>query len=47
LKVRFGEAGLRLVPDIRKIEDKDQLEAILDAIESGATLEELRRIWAL
>jgi hypothetical protein len=47
LKIRFGEAGLRLLPDIRKIEDHEKLESILQAIESGATLEELPRLWAV
>ena len=46
LKVKFGDAGLRLLPEIRQIENNDQLEAILAAIETGATLEDLRRIWA-
>ncbi len=46
LKLKFGEAGLRLLPEIRRVENNDQLEAILAAIEAGATLEELPRIWA-
>lgn len=47
LKVRFGEAGLQLLPEIRQIEDHEKLEAILQAIESGATLDELPRMWAV
>jgi hypothetical protein len=47
LKIRFGEAGLRLLPEIRQIDDHEKLETILQAIESGATLEELPRIWAV
>ncbi len=46
LRVRFAEAGLRLLPEIRQIDDPDKLEQILKAIESGAALEELPRIWA-
>jgi hypothetical protein len=46
LRVRFGEEGLRLMPEIREIPEEDKLEAILKALETGASLEEVRRLWA-
>jgi len=46
LKVKFGEPGLQLMPEIRQIKDNEKLEAILDAVGTAATPEELRRIWA-
>lgn len=45
LRFRFGESGLRLMPEIRQIEEKDKLEAILRAAETVADPDELRRIW--
>jgi hypothetical protein len=46
LQLRFGAEGLKLLPEIKQILDVDVLRAILDAITTANTAEELRRIWA-
>lgn len=46
LKLRFGAEGLRLLPEIHKIEDVDVLQAIQEGLETVETVEELRRIYA-
>jgi len=45
LRVKFGEPGIRLMPEIRQIEDEGKLEAIHDALISGESLEGVRRLW--
>jgi hypothetical protein len=45
LKIKFGEAGLVLVPEIESLEDVDQLRGILEAIETARSPGELRAIW--
>ncbi len=46
LKMRFGQDGLRLVPEVKEIYDEAQLEAILNSLETAATPDEVRRVWA-
>ena len=46
LKMKFGEPGLRLMPEIREVHGNEKLEAILQAIETAASPEDLRRLWA-
>jgi len=46
LRVRFGEEGLKLMPEIREIHEEEKLEAILTALETAANLDEVRRLWA-
>jgi hypothetical protein len=46
LKLKFGEAGLRLLPEIKELEDVEKLRAVLRAMETAASPEELRRVWA-
>jgi len=46
LKLRFGSAGLRLWPEIAKIEDVDVLQTVQDALETVSTPDELRQIYA-
>ena len=46
LKLRFGEAGLQLLPEIRNLEAVEQLEAIQAALAADKTLEELRQIYS-
>jgi hypothetical protein len=46
LKVRFGEEGLKLMPEIREIHEDEKLEAILTALGTAASLDELRRLWS-
>ncbi len=46
LQLKFGDAGLRLMPEIRAITDAAKLKEILLAIPAAATPEDLRRAWA-
>ncbi len=45
LRLKFGDKGQDLLPEIEAIEDVDTLEAILEAIETTATVDELRQIY--
>jgi len=45
LRLKFGNSGQDLLPEIEVIEDVDTLEAILEAIETTATVDELRQIY--
>ena len=45
LRVRFGEVGLQIMPEIHTIYDENQLRAILKALETAASPEEVRRLW--
>jgi hypothetical protein len=45
LELKFGPAGLELMPDIREIHDQVLLDQILHAIRSAASPEDLRRLW--
>jgi hypothetical protein len=46
LRFRFGEEGLKLMPEIREIHEEEHLRAILKALETGANLDEVRRVVA-
>jgi hypothetical protein len=46
LRVRFGEEGLKLMPVIQEIYDEEKLQAILIALETAASPDEVRRQWA-
>jgi len=46
LKWRFGAEGLKLMPEINELYEGEKLEAILKALETVATPDELRRIWS-
>ncbi|HYT88165.1 MAG TPA: hypothetical protein VEL76_05560 [Gemmataceae bacterium] len=46
LKLKFGPEGLKLLPEIRRLEDMGLLETVLQAIETASTPDELRRVWA-
>ena len=45
LELRFGADGLRLLPEIAKVEDVDVLKAIHVGIKQMNTPDELRRIY--
>jgi hypothetical protein len=44
LRMRFGDEGLKLMPEIREIYEYEKLEAILNALETATSLEEVRRL---
>jgi hypothetical protein len=46
LSVRFGHEGLKLMPEIEEIHEEEKLEAILEALKTVASLDEVRRLWA-
>jgi hypothetical protein len=46
LEVKFGAEGLNLLPEIRQLSEVEKLQAILHAIRTAGTTNELRRIWA-
>jgi hypothetical protein len=46
LRHRFGDAGLKLMPEVHEIHDEEQLRAILKALETAASLDEVRHIWS-
>ena len=46
LELKFGEAGLGLMPEIQAIADDAKLGAILRAIRTAASPDDLRRVWA-
>jgi len=46
LRVRFGDEGLKLMPEIREIHEEERLETILQALETAANPDEVRRLWA-
>jgi hypothetical protein len=46
LQERFGEEGIKLMPEIREIYDEPQLLAILKSLVTASSPEELRRLWA-
>jgi hypothetical protein len=45
LQLKFGAAGLELLPEIRELPSHELLEAVLDAIPTAASPQELRRVW--
>ena len=45
LKVRFGDEGLKLMPEIQQVYGAEKLEAILDVLETAASTDEVRRLW--
>jgi hypothetical protein len=46
LRIRFGDQGLRLMPEIQGVYEQEKLEAILKALETAASPDEVRRLWA-
>ncbi|RMD92639.1 MAG: hypothetical protein D6814_16625 [Calditrichaeota bacterium] len=45
LELKFGSEGLRLLTEIRKIEDLDLLHAIREGIKTCDSVEQLRQIY--
>jgi hypothetical protein len=45
LRIRFGEEGLKLMPEIREIHEEETLRAVLKALETATSPDEVRRVW--
>jgi len=45
LKLKFGTEGLSLLPEISRIEDVEQLRAVLTGLETASNLEQLRFLY--
>jgi hypothetical protein len=45
LQLKFGAEGLKLMPELRELQDHELLDAVLDAVPGAAGPEELRRLW--
>jgi hypothetical protein len=45
LKVKFGAAGLELMPELREIRDHELLRKVLKRIETAESPEAVRRVW--
>lgn len=45
LDIKFGEAGLRLWPELREITDMKKLKKVQRALKAVRTPEELRRVY--
>ena len=46
LEIKFGAEGLKLLPDIQKIEDVEILQKLLQALKTAVSPDELRRIYS-
>jgi hypothetical protein len=46
LRLRFGEQGLKLMPEIQEVHEEEKLEAILEALETAASPDGVRRLWS-
>jgi len=46
LQVRFGEEGVKLMPEIQEIHEEEKLVAILQALQKASSPEEIRRLWS-
>jgi hypothetical protein len=46
LRIRFGEEGLRFMPEIQEVEDEDRLRTILKALETATSPDDVRQLWA-
>jgi hypothetical protein len=45
LGVKFGAAGLELMPELRQIRDPELLGKVLARIKAAASPDDLRRVW--
>jgi hypothetical protein len=45
LRIRFGSEGLKLMPEINRVYGEEKLKAILQALETATTPDEVRRLW--
>jgi hypothetical protein len=45
LKFRFGDDGLKLMPEIRELHSEERLTAILEALPTVAGADDVRRLW--
>jgi hypothetical protein len=44
LELRFGDEGLELIPAFMEVYDIDDIKAVINALRTGVSLEEVRRL---
>jgi hypothetical protein len=44
LQFRFGEEGLKLMPDVEEVHEEERLLTILNVLNSPASIDEVRRL---
>jgi hypothetical protein len=45
LHLKFGAEGLKLMPELRELQDHELLQAVLHGIRTAASPDDLRRLW--
>ncbi len=45
LQLKFGDEGLKLMPELRELQDHELLDAVLGAIPGATSPDDLRRVW--
>jgi hypothetical protein len=45
LQLKFGDEGLKLMPELREIQDHELLSAVLKAVRTADSPDDLRRVW--
>ena len=45
LDVKFGAAGLRLMPEFRPLRDVERLRALLRTVKTAASVDDVKRAW--
>ena len=46
LRIRFGQEGLKLMPELEEVHEEEVLLAILRALETANSPDEVRHLWA-
>ncbi len=46
LKIKFGEAGRQSAAEVRQISDLEILRRVMASIETAASVDEIRELWA-
>jgi hypothetical protein len=45
LELKFGDEGLKLMPELRELQDHELLRTVLHAIKKASIPDDVRRVW--